>query len=190
MTTARKFARPVIVVSVSLVALLAVAGWFRLRESEPMDDMRLQADVVPLPKDFVLVSESYSEGATGWFGSVPNLHRIYHASWPALCDSLRDLGARLGEPTGLAPVRRENADQMCNCGAWVKAGWRGRIRNYSRYEVRLTGRWPGFTPLPGFEHARGFIVLYPTYGPTPGPKIVIPEGRARVEVELIAHRGQ
>ena len=58
MTTARRFARPVIVVSVSLVALLAVAGWFRLRESEPMDDMRQQADVVALPKDFELVIES------------------------------------------------------------------------------------------------------------------------------------
>ncbi|HET9325516.1 MAG TPA: hypothetical protein VFQ05_01960 [Candidatus Eisenbacteria bacterium] len=190
MTTARRFARPVIVVSVSLVVLLAVAGWFRLRESEPMDDMRRQADVVALPKDFELVIESYSEGATGWFGSVPQLHRIYHASWPAVCDSLRDLGARLGEPTGLAPVPRENADQMCNCGAWVKAGWRGRIRNYSRYEVRLTARRPGSFEGPMFEHARGFTVLYPTYEPMPGPKIVIPEGRARVEVDLIAHRGQ
>ena len=186
---ARKAVRTIVIGSVVLGALLAIAGVLHLYESEPMDDMRERADVLPLPKDFVLVSESYSRGALGLFGSVPHLERIYHASWPDLCDSLRELGTEIGPPTGLAPVPSKYAHQICNCGAWHKSGWRGWIRNYRRYEVRLTAREPGSAQGPIFERPHGFLVLYPTYDQVPDRKIVIPEGRAWVEVELIAHRG-
>jgi len=186
---ARKAIRTVVVASVVLVALLAIAAVFHLHESEPMDDMRQRADVLPLPMDFVLVSESYSPGALGLFGAVPHLERIYHASWPGLCDSLQHLSGQLGRPTGLVPVPREYAHQMCNFGAWHGSGWRGWIRNYRHYEVRLTARRPGFAQGPMFERPGGFLVLYPTHDSVPAPKIVIPEGRALVDVELIAHRG-
>jgi hypothetical protein len=169
--------------------LLAIAAVLHLYESEPIVDMRERADHVPLPRDFVLVSESYSAGAMGFFGSVPHLERIYDASWPGLCDSLRALGGRLGGPDMLAPVPREYADRMCNCGASVRAGWRGWIRNYRRYEVRLTAWEPGFSRGPAFERPIGFLVLYPKRDQVPDPKIVIPEGRARIQLDLIAHRG-
>ena len=186
---ARRVGRTVVIAAVALGALLAIAVVLHVYESEPMDDMRQRADVLPLPQDFVLVSESYSPGAIGFFGAVPHLERVYHASWPGLCDSLRGLGSRLGGPSGLAPVPREYSDQMCNCGAWFKSGWRGWIRNYRHYEVRLTARQPGLAQGPMFERPHGFLVLYPRHDQAPDPKIVIPDDRARVEVELIAHRG-
>ena len=40
-----------------------------------------------------------------------------------------------------------------------------------------------------WETPHGFEVLFPRHDQVPNPKIVIPEGRARVAVELIAHRG-
>ena len=123
------------------------------------------------------------------FGAVPHLERIYHASWPGVCDSLRELGRTVGAPTGLAPVSREYAEQMCNCGAWHPSGWWGWIRNYRRYEVRLTAWRPGFARGPIYDRPRGFVVLVPTHDQMSDPKIVIPDGRARVAVELIAHRG-
>ena len=129
---ARRVVRTVVVVLVVLGGLLAIAAGLHTYESEPMDDMRQRADVLPLPQDFVLVSESYSPGAMGLFGALPHLERVYHASWPGLCDSLRELGSHLGGPTGLAPVPREYADQMCNYGALHGSGWRGWIRNYHR----------------------------------------------------------
>jgi len=135
---ARRAARTVLITLVVLGVLLATAAGFHVYESEPMDDMRQRVDVLRLPRDFALVSESYSSGAMGFFGSVPHLQRVYHASWPGLCDSLRDLGSHLGGPTGLAPVPKQYADEMCNYGVWHKSGWLGWIRNYRRYEVRLT----------------------------------------------------
>jgi hypothetical protein len=151
--------------------------------------MRQRADVSPLPKDFVLVSESYSPGGIGFFGAVPDLERIYHASWPGLCDSLREIASRLGGPTGLAPVPRHLADQVCNCGALSGSGWQGWIRNYRHYEVRLTAWRPGFGEGLAWESPHGLYVLFPSDAQVRNPKIVIPEGRARVAVELIAHRG-
>src|SRR6266850_2533009 len=176
----RKVVRTVVAVVIGLGALLALAGVLHVYESEPMDDMRQRADALPLPRDFVLVSESYSPGAMGFFGSVPHLERVYHASWPGLCDSLRELGSHLGGPTGLGPVPREYADQMCNWGAWHGSGWRGWIRNYRRYEVRLTAWRPGFGQGPMWETPSGFLVLFPRNDQVTIPKIVIPEGRARV----------
>jgi hypothetical protein len=181
--------RTVSLVLAVLGGLLAIAAGFHFYESEPMDDMRQRADILRLPKDFVLVSESYSPGAMGFFGSVPHLERVYHASWSGLCDSLRDLGSHLGSPSGLAAVPKEYADQMCNFGALHGAGWQGWIRNYRHYEVRLTAWRPGFAQGPIWETAHGFVVLYPRQAQVPGAKIVMPEGRARVAVELIAHRG-
>ena len=186
---ARRVVRTVVVVLVVLGGLLVIAAGLHIYESEPMDDMRQRADVLRLPQDFVLVSESYSPGAMGFFGAVPHLERVYHASWPGLCDSLRELGSHLGGPSALGPVPRQYADQMCNFGALHKSGWWGWIRNYRRYEVRLTASRPGFARGPMWETPNGFFVLFPRRDPMPGPKIVIPEGRARVAVELIAHRG-
>jgi hypothetical protein len=181
--------RTVVVVLALLGGLLAIAAAFHFYESEPMDDMRQRADVLRLPKDFVLVSESYSPGALRLFGSVPHLERVYHAPWLGVCDSLRELGSHLDGPTGLAPVPKEYADQMCNVGALHGSGWTGRIRNYGHYEVRLTAWRPGFAEGPMWETPHGFVMLFPTHGPVIEQKIVIPEGRARVAVDLIAHRG-
>ena len=72
----RKAGRTVVVALAVLGGLIAIAAGFHFYESEPMDDMRQRADVLPLPKDFVLVNESYSPGAMGLFGSVPHLERI------------------------------------------------------------------------------------------------------------------
>jgi len=186
----RRVVRTVVVVVVVLGGLLAIAAGLHLYESEPMDDMRQRADVIRLPQDFVLVSESYSPGAMGFFGAVPHLERVYHAPWPGLCDSLRELGSHLGGPTGLAPVSREYVEQMCNYGAWHGSGWRGWIRNYPHYEVRLTAWRPGFAQGLMWDRPQGFLVLFPRYDQVPNAKIIIPEGRARVAVELIAHRGR
>jgi hypothetical protein len=186
---ARRAVRTLVIASIALGALLAIAAGFHVYESEPLDDMRRRADALPLPQDFVLVSESYSPGAMGLFGALPDLERVYHAPWPGLCDSLRGLGSRLGGPSGLAPVPRGYAGQMCNCGALHRSGWWGWIRNYRHYEVRLTAWRPGFARGPVWETPNGFLVLYPSYDQTSSPKIVIPKGRARVAVELIAHRG-
>jgi len=181
--------RAILVILAVLTALVAIAGAFRFYESEPMDDLRQGADAIPLPKDFVLVTESYSPGASGMFGAVPHLQRVYHASWPGLCDSLHDLGDRLGGVNMLAPVSPEYAERMCNRGASQKTSWRGRLRNYRNYEVRLTAWRPGFAEGPVFDRPEGIILLYPRRGVTTDQKIVIPEGRARVDIELIAHRG-
>ena len=186
----RKVGRNVVVVLAVLSGLLAIAAAFRFYESEPMDDMRQRADVLRLPQDFVLVSESYSPGAMGFFGSVPHLERVYHAPWPGVCDSLREMRSHLGDPTGLAPVSKDYVEQMCNFGAWHGSGWTGRLRNYPHYEVRLTAWRPGFAEGPMWENVHGFVVLFPRHDQVPAPKIVIPEGRARVAIELIAHRGR
>ena len=63
------------------------------------------------------------------------------------------------------------------------------MRNYRHYEVRLTAWRPGFARGPIWEHPHGFIVFFPRRGQAPDAKVVIPEDRARVEVELIANRG-
>jgi hypothetical protein len=47
----------------------------------------------------------------------------------------------------------------------------------------------GICSGPIFDRPQGFIVLCPRHDAEPNPKIVMPDGRARVEVELIAHRG-
>jgi len=188
-TPARKLVRVAVVVLIVLVALVATAAAFHVYESEPIVDMRQRADAFPLPTDFVLVSESYSPGGMGFFGAVPHLERVYHASWPGLCDSLRALGSHLGGPNQLAPVSKEYAEQMCNCGAMPKTGWRGWIRNYRHYDVRLTAYQPGLAKGPMFDYPHGFGALYPRRLPTAEAKIVIPDGRARVDVEVIAHRG-
>ncbi len=142
--------------------------------------MRQRADLIHVRRDFVLVSESYSPGALGFFGSVPHLERVYHAPWPGVCDALRTLGGHLGRPTGLAPVPRDYADhQMCNCGAQLGSGWRGWLRNYRHYEVRLTA---GIRDSPGTRCGRGPGVTSCSFrprGPVIDEKIVIPEGRAR-----------
>jgi hypothetical protein len=187
---ARRVVRTAVVVAlVALGALLVIAAAFHVYESEPMDDMRQRADALPLPSDFVLASESYSPGAMGFFGAVPHLERVYHASWPGLCDSLLDLGSHLDGPSGLAPVPRQYANDMCNCGALYRSGWWSWIRNYRRYEVRLTAWRPGSAEGPQWDTPHGFIVLFPRPDRVPDSRIVIPPGRGRVAVELIAHRG-
>ena len=116
----RKMGRTLVVVLAVLGGLLAIAAGLHFYESEPMDDMRERADVLRLPKDFVLVSESYSPGALGLFGSVPHLERVYHASWPGLCDSLRDLGSHLGGPTGLAAVPKSTRTRCATSARCTK----------------------------------------------------------------------
>ena len=187
----RKAVRTVLIVLAVLGALVAIVGaGVYLNTSEPVGDMRQRADALPLAQDFVLVSESYSEGALGLFGSVPHLNRVYHAAWPGLCDTLQNIAGRLGGPTGLARVPQQYADRMCNVGAWYGSGWGGRIRNYRHYEVRLTARSPEFAHAVVLDYPIGFWVLYPKPGGRADAKIDIPEGRARVDVDLIAHRGR
>jgi hypothetical protein len=169
-----------VIVLVVLGVLLAIVAGFNFYQSEPMDDMRQRADALPLPKDFVLLSESYSPGEMEMFGSVPSLERVYHAPWPGLCDSLRDLGDHMDGPTNLAPIPRQYADSLCYCGALYGSGWRGWIRNYRHYQVTLTAWRPGFLKGHAWERPSGFLLLYPSYGPVTEARIVIPDGRARV----------
>ena len=173
-------------VVVVLVVLLAVGGVaFYLAAPESMEDMRLRADALPFPKDFVLVSESYRGPG---FSSPPSLQRVYHASWPGLCDSLRNIGDRAGDSLGLAKPRGYEG-RICNFGVWYPAGWRGWCRNYRHYDLRVYAWDPelvqGFPP----DFPNGLFVLYPRSDGVPGP-ILIPAGRAKVLMQLIAWRGR
>jgi len=176
-------------VAIAVVTLIvATVLILRFYFGDPLGDMRTRADALKLPGDFVLVSESYTVG--GFLGSSPHLTRTYHAPWPGLCDSLRGLARRSGQELELGEPARESADRMCTLGAWYPSGWRGWFRNYRRYLLRLTARGGDLANLPGFDRPMGFIVLYPRYDDVPDPRIVIPPGRARIDVELIGYKGQ
>jgi hypothetical protein len=105
-------------VAVVLLAIGGVAAY--LAEPEPMEDLRLRADALPIPSDFVLVSESYMGRG---FSTPAELERVYHASWPGLCDSLRSIHDRVGDSFEMAQPRGYEG-RMCNFGAWYPAGWR------------------------------------------------------------------
>ena len=172
-----------------VLGLLIVCGWvlLRLAAFEPMEDMRQRADALPLPADFVLVSESYR--GMGIDGSPAVLERVYHAAWPGACDSLRRLQDRAGPPLGIAAVPRAYADSMCNHGAWYPAGWRAWFGNIRNYDLRLYGRAPGFGTA-FLSYPQGLYVLYPRMDSLPPRPIVIPAGRARIDIEIIGHRGR
>ena len=64
-----------VTVAVVVVALLAIGGVVvYLAVYEPIDDMRLRADALPIPSDFVLASESYRGRG---FGTPAELERVY-----------------------------------------------------------------------------------------------------------------
>ena len=178
-------------IALILLGLLVVNGWFlsHFVAFEPMEDMRRRADALGLPADFVLVSESYSPGALGIAGAAPHLRRVYHAPWPGACEALRAVEQRAGPPIGIGAVPYDYVDRMCNFGCWYPAGWRGRIRNFHNYDLRLYARAPGFASE-AFALSMGLIVLYPRTDSLPYPRILIPAGRARIDVEMIGHAGR
>lgn len=174
----------------ALVALFVIGGvGIYLYASEPMDDMRHRADALSVPSNFVLVSESYSAGAMGFMGSIPVLQRTYHALWSGVCDSLQSIRDRSGEPLDMAGIPPDLADQICEFGAWCPAGWLGWCRNYRHYELRLSARAPEMIRKMGPLMPR-FEVLYPKPNDNPGVTFTIPDGRAMIDVELIALRGR
>src|SRR5437867_1933425 len=105
---ARRIVRTVVVVLVVLGGLLAIAAGLHFYESEPMDDMRQRADVLLLPRDFVLVSESYSPGAMGFFGALPTPR----TRLPCVMVGLVRFSARAWQPPGWRHRARAGSHEM------------------------------------------------------------------------------
>jgi hypothetical protein len=123
-----------IAVAVVFVVLLAIGGFAVCVGSyDPMTDMRVRADALPIPGDFVLVSESYRGRG---FNSGAELERVYHASWPGLCDSLRSIQGRAGDAFDMGKPRGYEG-RICFYGAWYPAGGPSRFRNIRHYDLRL-----------------------------------------------------
>lgn len=169
-----------IVLAVVFVVLVAIGGvFFYLASYEPLEDMRLRADALPIPSDFVLASESYRGPG---FGTAAQLERVYHASWPGLCDSLRSLRDRVGESFDMAESKGYEGE-LCAFGAWYPAGWRSRWRNIREYDLRLHGRSPELVREMGPDWPHGLYVLYPKSAAAPDT-IRIPAGRAKVVMQM------
>lgn len=171
------------------VLLAGAATLLYLYVSAPTADMRQRADRLPLPGDFVLVREEYGGSTLGLFGTLPDLHRTYHAPWPSLCENLGRMSERLGPPLGLAKVPRELAEHMCSFGVWYPAGWRGWIRGYRNYDVRIFAYEPGFLEShrihPAIDSTLTLEQLKELY-----PDRYIPAGRALVQIQVIGQRGR
>jgi hypothetical protein len=186
-------ARKRILVTIPVVLggfVLVVCVWSYLSFSEPEADMRARADAIRLPSDFVLVTDKYSPGAMGLFGSLPDLERTYHAPWPGLCDSLRAVRDRSGPESGLAQPPRDLADRMCNYGALTPAGWRGWIRSYRTYDLRLYGREGGMLAEARHTLKADTVSLSREQLEELYPEMFFPPGHAKVTLQLIAHRWQ
>jgi hypothetical protein len=175
-----------VTVAIVLVVLFAIGGVFiYLAAYEPLEDMRLRADALPIPSDFVLASESYRGGG---FGTPAELERVYHASWPGLCDSLRSIRDRAGESFDMGEPKGYEG-KLCFFGAWYPAGWRSRWRNIRDYDLRLYGRSPELVQKMGPDWPHGLFVLYPKSDGTPDT-IRIPPGRAKVVVQMYGTSGR
>jgi len=175
-----------VTVAVVVVALLAIGGVVvYLAAYEPIDDMRLRADALPIPSDFVLASESYRGRG---FGTPAELERVYHASWPGLCDSLRSIHDRAGDSFDIAQARQYEG-KICSFGAWYPAGWRSSWRNIRHYDLRLYAWDPELVQGMPPWWPSGLYVLYPKSDGTPDT-IKIPAGRAKVLVQMFATSGR
>jgi len=184
---ASKVVRVVAIVLGALIAILAV--FVCVYVSEPMDDMRARADALPLPSDYVLLSESYSPGATGFMGSMPHLSRTYHAPWPGPCEALMSIRDRVGKPYQTPKMPADLRGEICQMGTWYPAGWRGWYRGFWHYDLRLRAVDPEMAHTFGPDMPR-FQVLYTAPGIENPLQIVVPPGRAEVVIDLIAWRGQ
>jgi len=182
-----KAVRVVAIVLVTLTASLATVAY--LFVSEPMDDMRARANALPLPSDFVLLSESYSAGAMGFMGSMPHLSRTYHAPWPGPCEALMSIRDRVGTPYETGKMPADVRDRICQLGTWYPAGWRGWTRGFFHYDLRLRAADPEMAQKFGPDMPR-FDVLYTAPGIENPLQIVVPPGRAEVVIDLIAWRGK
>jgi hypothetical protein len=173
-------------IAVVVVAILALGGIaYYLATYDPMRDMRARADALPIPSDFVLVSESYRGRG---FSTPAELERVYHASWPGLCDSLRSIHDRAGESFDMGQPRGYEG-RMCFFGAWYRAGGASRFRGIRHYDLRLYGWDPEMVAGMPPDWPNGLFVLYPKVGGPPDT-IRIPAGRAKVLVQLFASRGR
>jgi hypothetical protein len=133
----------------------------------------------------VLVSESYSPGGMGFFGAVPHLERVYHASWPG---PVR-LAAGARQPPGRTQSTRarspRNTPSRCVIAAPCPRPGGGAGSGTIATTMCASPR-----TSPDLRRARcsitrtAFGTLYPRRLPTAEAKIVIPDGRARVDVEV------
>jgi hypothetical protein len=174
-----------VTVALAIVVLLAIGGLaLYLAVADPMEDMRHRADALPIPSDFVLVSESYGSGG---FNTAPKLERVYHASWLGLCDSLRSIHDRAGGSIVIAQPRGYER-RICDFASSYPAGWRGWVKNFWHYDLRLYAWDPGLVEKMPRQWPGGLFVLYPSSGAADTSRI--PAGRARVLLELSADRGR
>lgn len=171
-------------IAIALVVLLVIA-WvvFQRATADPMNDMRARADALPIPADFVLVSESYRGRG---FGTPAELERVYHASWPGLCDSLQSIRDRVAVAFDMAQTRGYEG-RMCNHGGWYPAGRPGWFGGNRRYDLRLYGWDPEMVQGMPPDWPHGLLVLYPKTDGAPDT-IRIPTGRAKVLIQVIGAR--
>ena len=186
-TRVLKVVRVVVITLVALIAILVAIVY--VYASEPMDDMRARADALPLPSDYVLLSESYSAGALGFMGSMPHLSRTYSAPWPGPFEAMMSIRDHVGTPYETAKMPADVQDKICQLGTWYPAGWRGWYRGFWHYDLRLRAVDPEMAQTFGPDMPT-FEVLYTAPGIENPLQIVVPPGRAEVVIDLIAWRGR
>jgi len=133
----------------------------------------------------VLVSESYRGRG---FSTSAELERVYDASWPGLCDSLRRIHERAGESFDMGKPQGYEG-RICYFGAWYPAGWRSWCRNIRHYDLRLYAWDPELVQGMPPSWPSGLFVLYPKSDGTPDT-IRIPPGHAKVVVQMYATSGR
>src|SRR5688572_8416925 len=131
-----------------IAALLSQGCMCLLVCPETYDDMRLRADALDLPEDFVLVSEDLSGMRSRFMAaSPPEVQRGYAAPWDdgKLCDRIRSLTESLSAGPSSRP---EYAP--CGFDTQIGAGWRAWRVNVWSYKmfVRLM---PPDSPRPSKE---------------------------------------
>jgi hypothetical protein len=134
-----------------LVSLLSQGCLCMLVCPESFGDMRLQADDLDLPSDFVLVTEELSGMRSSFMAAPPpEVNRQYAAPWDdgKLCDRIADL-------TGSASLWRTQEEgfrrQSGACGfeTRIGAGWKAWPVNNWTYKLFVTAIPPETRFQPG-----------------------------------------
>jgi len=125
--------RPLTVSLLLLASLLSQGCLCLLVCPETFDDMRLQADALDLPADFVLASEDWG-GSRSTFAAPPppEVRREYAAPWDdgKLCDRIR----KLVESSSAGPTSRREYGG-CGFDTQIWAGWRSWPVNVWSYNL-------------------------------------------------------
>ena len=89
----------------------------------------------------------------------------------------------------MVTMPRDVANEVCDLSAWYPAGWRGWCMNYWHYEIRFFARGPEIVRRMGPQDPDGLFVIYPKYDRVRS-MILVPRGRARIDVEFVAVKGR